>query len=111
VENHWGDDVAAFLLESPLISQLRCLDFTNVTDRGAAVLYEHASKLESVEQSWVASTKEGRRTWNHYAAVSREEPRPPPAFGELEISDAWRTRLRQHFGRRVRFDLRRAIER
>jgi hypothetical protein len=96
-----GDDVLDLLLPSPLLDQLRCLDFTNaLTDRGAMALYENASRLEDVEELWIATTTERRHRWAAHARAAL----PPP--GNLEITDAWRQRLRQRFGRRVRFDVR-----
>ena len=101
-----GDEVVDLLLASPLLAQLRCLDFTNaLTDRGAAALYEDAAKLDHVEQLWVATTIERRHQW---AALARQAGARAtlPLLGELEITDAWRHRLRERFGRRVRFDVR-----
>jgi hypothetical protein len=105
VPEHWGDDVLSFLLTSPLLPQLRCLDLTNaLTNRGAAILYQSPRKLEGVEELWVATTRQRREEWERLAVGARATPDPAP--GELEITDDWRRRLRQRFGRRVRFDVR-----
>ena len=105
---HEAEDVLDLLLASPLLRQLRCLDFTNtLSNRGAAVLYENAAKLDDVEELWVATTAKRRDAWRRFATdAAGGRTVEAPARGQLEITDDWRQRLRQRFGRRVRFDVR-----
>lgn len=101
-----GDELLALLLDSPLCEQLRCLDFTNaLTNRGAALLCENASKLANVEDLWLATTSQRRDELTRFARDARSTTALPP-LGELEVTDDWRARLRQRFGRRLHLDVR-----
>ena len=92
-----GDELLATLLESPLLARLRCIDLTdNVTNVGAQQLHVHAERLVNVEELWIGS--HDRRRTIERMNPGREYPR-----GTLEIDDAWRSRLRDKLGKRLRF--------
>jgi hypothetical protein len=102
---HHADEVLERLVGSPVVAQLRCLDFTNaLSNRGARVLYDAAEVLAHVDEIWIASTKERRAEWMRMAGA--RAPVTPPPLGELEITNDWASRLRQRYGRRLRFDVR-----
>jgi len=94
---HDGDALLAALLESPLVERLRCIDVTNnVTNAGAQLLSSNVERLANVEELWIGSGDRRRQAQRMNPA--REYPR-----GTLEIDDAWRSRLRATFGKRLRF--------
>lgn len=98
-----GDQFLNLLVESPVLQQLRRIDLTDsITNAGAQVLYAHAARLSGVEQICVGSTGEWRRSvMNMRSAVKLGDPAPP--LGALEIDGAWRSRLKQRFGKRVSY--------
>src|SRR5262249_3486004 len=83
-----ADDILEMLLASPLLPQLRGLDFTNgLTNRGAKALYE-STVLDHVEELWVATTNQRRREYEKMLSAKRDAVMPP--LGDLEITDDWR---------------------
>ncbi|HSO36409.1 MAG TPA: hypothetical protein VLT33_27980 [Labilithrix sp.] len=101
-EGH-GDQLLELLLDAPaLAGRLGVLDFTNaLTNRGAMLLCEGAPLLANVEELWVATTSERRDGLTRMARDAKSATELPP-LGQLEITDDWRNRLRQRFGRRLR---------
>jgi uncharacterized protein (TIGR02996 family) len=100
-----GDEILERLIHSPLLPQLRIVDFTDsLTNRGAKALHEHADRFSSVEQIIVGSTGRRRQEVVRFVRVGTPDYNPKP--GKLEIDDGWRSRLRQRLGRRVSFDIR-----
>jgi hypothetical protein len=100
-----GDDLLEVVLASPLLPQLRRLDFTdNLTNRGAELLYTNAERLAGVEELWIAYSGRWRGEVERMLAARNPMPEPPPV-GELEIDGRWRSRLSQRFRGRARFEI------
>lgn len=98
-----GDELLEVILASPLLPQLRRLDFTDtLTNRGARSLYINAEKLSGLEEIWVGSTGERRGSIERMARAGAPSYQPAP-LGEMEIDGAWRSRLAQRFRKRIRF--------
>lgn len=92
-----GDALLDALLASPLLSRLRCIDLTdNITNGGAQQLHAHADRLTHLEEVWIGAHH--RRRQRERMNPGRDHPR-----GTLEIDDAWRSRLRDKLGTRLRF--------
>lgn len=95
-----GDELIDIVTLLPIASRLRRLDLTNaLTNRGAAILISRADSLTASE---IVVADNGYRR-RQEEALNSVWKRPMPPKGELEVDDAWRTRLRQKFGRRVSF--------
>lgn len=100
-----GDALLGLVLASPLLPQLRRLDFTDtLTNQGAELLYTNAERLSGVEEIWIGSTGRWRDEVERMARVARSKYQSPPA-GELEIDGPWRSRLAHRFKKRVRFKI------
>ncbi|MDI3286653.1 hypothetical protein [Polyangium sp. 15x6] len=100
-----GDELLEVILASPLLPQLRRLDFTDtLTNRGAALLYSNAERLSGIEEIRIGSTGDRRASIVRVARVGAPNYEPPP-LGELEIDGPWRSRLARRFGKQIRFKI------
>jgi hypothetical protein len=100
-----GDLIVNALVASPLLGQLRRINLTgSVTNAGAAVLHENASKLDALEEICLGTPAQDRRNLIEYVRVTNPSFEEPP-MGTMEVDDAWRGRLRQRLGARVTFDV------
>jgi hypothetical protein len=104
IENQ-GDMIVDALVTSPVPGQLRHIDPTgSVTNAGAAVLHENASKLDALDEIRLGTRGESRRDRIRMSRIGNPDFQEPP-MGALEIDGRWRSRLRHRLGARATFDV------
>lgn len=97
IPEHAGDALMPVVLDSPLLTQLRCLDLTDsVSNAAGQLLHAHADGLLHLDEIWIGSDD-----WR--GSVERLNPGVTYPRGTFEIDDAWRSRLRAKLGKRLRF--------
>ena len=100
------EELVEVVARSPVLPYLTRIDFTDaLTNTGAKTLHEHANLFAHVAELLVGDT--GRRRSGVEAVGRARGDFVAPPRGELEVDDAWRSRLKQRFGARLHFDARR----
>lgn len=90
-----GDDFLAALAASPLLPQLRVVDLTDtITNAGAQALHAAPAPFAHLEALWLGT-----------APAQPLAGRAPRPRGERDIDDAWRVRVKERLGPRVRYEL------
>ena len=85
------------VLRAPLLPQIQRLDFTGaLTNAGASMLLAYEEQLRHVPEIFAGDP--GTRRTTHRQLTMRPRDYVAPPIGELEIDDAWRSRLKQRFG-------------
>ncbi len=98
-----GDALFAALVDSPLLPRLRRIDFTdNVTNASAELLHTHLDRFMHLDELWLGSDDRRDRIYRFKRLPGEAAPDYPP--GTLEIDDAWRSRLEQKLGKRMRYE-------